>query len=146
MFSKFYNRALKGKYFLWFPVVLHLWWSALLLFSETPLNITALHSTSVKLKLSALPLSFLFFGVSLSSIISLWKETSKLTTIGMLPQQFLLMLSAEGAVQCIINSQFADGVIRPWPFIAADQFPAILTALFHTWVLVEVFILRRESN
>jgi len=57
-----------------------------------------------------------------------------------LPQQFILMESLIGAVIAISTSSFADGVIRPRLFIAADQVPAILAAILHTMAIVNLHI------
>lgn len=50
----------------------------------------------------------------------------------LLPQQFFLLLSASSAIQCVINSRFADGAIYPRSFILADQSLLLLLAIFHT--------------
>jgi hypothetical protein len=54
----------------------------------------------------------------------------------LLPQQTLLMISACGAILAIYFSRYADGVVRPRPFIAADQIHVILAALGHTTAVV----------
>ena len=63
-----------------------------------------------------------------------WKAWSLLFLI---PQQWLLFLAAHGAVQAIYSSSFADGVVRPWSFIFADQFPYIILAIFHTLAIAD---------
>ncbi len=54
----------------------------------------------------------------------------------MLPQQFLLLISATGAITAIYMAQYADGVIRPRFFIAADQVQIILAALCHAIAII----------
>jgi len=53
------------------------------------------------------------------------------------------MMSAAGAIEAIFISQYADGVLRPWAFIAADQVYSIIAALGHTLAMA-LFVLRRD--
>ena len=55
------------------------------------------------------------------ALYSLRDINPKLKVLFVLPQQFLLLLSSFGAARAIVLSQFADGVVRPWQFIAVDQ-------------------------
>jgi hypothetical protein len=54
----------------------------------------------------------------------------------MVPQQFLLFISAGGAIQAMVEGQFADGTIRSVYFLLADQSPAVLAAIGHTLAIV----------
>ena len=56
-----------------------------------------------------------------------------------LPQQILLFMSATNAMRAVILQQFADGVIRGWAFILADQLTAVLFAVFHTIALLQFY-------
>jgi len=67
-----------------------------------------------------------------------------ITAIHLIPQQFVLMMSAFGAIAAIMHSTFADGVPRPRGFILADQSPAVLAAAFHTAAIIERYV-RRAS-
>ena len=49
----------------------------------------------------------------------------------LIPQQILLGLSFGTASQAVALQQYADGVLRPWAFIAADQAPTLLLAVVH---------------
>lgn len=55
----------------------------------------------------------------------------------LMPQQFLLVLSAGGAAQAIFSGHFADGVLRPVAFIFADQLHYVLKAAFHTGAIYD---------
>ena len=54
----------------------------------------------------------------------------------LIPQQSLLLVSAAGAITAMVLSQFADGVVRPRAFIAADQMHIVLAALGHGAAIV----------
>jgi hypothetical protein len=44
----------------------------------------------------------------------------------LLPQETLLLITALGAALALMLGHYADGVIRPRPFILADQLPRLL--------------------
>ena len=54
----------------------------------------------------------------------------------LVPQQSLLLMSAAGAIGAIVMGKFADGVVRPRAFIAADQIHIVLIAVAHGIALV----------
>ena len=58
----------------------------------------------------------------------------------LLPQQALLMLSAAGAMSCIVAGAYADGVPRPFRFIGVDQASGIFLCVIHTVLLVSNWI------
>lgn len=53
----------------------------------------------------------------------------------LLPQQFFLMLTALSSANSVITQQYADGVVRGWPFIFLDQFAIFLIASLYTITL-----------
>ena len=53
------------------------------------------------------------------------------------PQQFLLFMAFGTAVRAIGDEKFADGVKRGWTFIASDQSPSIIFAIYHIKELLE---------
>lgn len=55
-----------------------------------------------------------------------------LLLLALVPQQILLLVSAFGGIQAVVNGHYADGTVRPWQFIIADQLPVILLALIYT--------------
>ena len=54
----------------------------------------------------------------------------------LLPQQSMLLISAIGAIEAIASSQYADGVIRPMAFIAADQIHVVFASLGHAAAII----------
>ena len=140
------------KWIIWFAITTHLLWGTLILsFGESVTWITAIHHTQELIPhIPALGVVYLLAG--LASIYGAWKRVGTfLAIVTVLPQQFLLIYSAVGAIQAIALSQFADGVIRPREFLIADQFPAIFLAVGHTGALVEealrnYFFLRRYQE
>lgn len=58
------------------------------------------------------------------------------TAVLLMPQQCLLLISATGVIAAIWYSQYSDGVVRPWEFIASDQIHIVMKALFHTIAIV----------
>jgi hypothetical protein len=60
----------------------------------------------------------------------------------LVPQQFVLIISASGALHAAFVGHYADGVPRPWQFILGDQLPVILAALLYTYALLA----HREVN
>lgn len=118
-------------------VVLHFWWAALILFGDG----TAVHATALfavyrfvgwgSQTLTGLALVFV-------AALALWGMLTRRPwiVVSLLPQQVVLMISLIGAVQAIWLQQFADGVERPFAFIAADQIDTILLALGHTAAVI----------
>ena len=119
----------------------------LLLYGDTVGDITAIHHT-LQLGFSPLWLGVTYLTVAGLAALGMVRKVGslKLNIFGsllvVLPQQFLLMFSAVGACVAIYHSQFADGVVRPRAFLAADQCPAIFLAIFHTCALVDLHVRR----
>jgi hypothetical protein len=72
---------------------------------------------------------------SISACLVIWLRRLSYKVIAILPQQFILLVAMLGAVSAIFSQSFADGVVRPFAFIAADQGIYILIALVHLWAL-----------
>src|SRR5215813_2474946 len=121
---------------IWYAVLLHTLWASLLLASQQPYGATALHVYS------ALP-RLLMAGVLLTaSVLAAWaitrRQPSWQTLAALLPQQAILTVSAYAAAAAVVTAHYGDGVIRPRPFILADQAPAILAFVLHTAAVVEM--------
>lgn len=56
----------------------------------------------------------------------------------LIPQQFVMMLSAGGCIVAVWSGQYADGVVHPRLFIAADQFTAILFPALHAVAMMQI--------
>jgi hypothetical protein len=125
---------------LWFAVFTHMLWGILLLFDPRAEWVTALSFTASLIPGDAVE-PWLYISVSVLSAVSLLRNKIDLTDLSiMIPQQFILYLSAGGAIKAIMSSSFADGVVRPWAFIAADQSPYIFMAIIHTMAMIYPYI------
>ena len=68
------------------------------------------------------------------------------TVLALVPQQFVLYLSAGGAIHAIWMAQFADGVMRSHGFLLSDQFLVGAVAFFHTWAMVLILRYGEDSR
>jgi hypothetical protein len=97
-------------------------------------NATAVHAL---LQLVSRPAAISIYGVvALLAAFGLFYRRGCVWCL--LPQQFVLMLSAVGAGMAMWAGAFADGVARPPAFIIADQMPAILAAIGHTYAIITI--------
>lgn len=117
-------------------IALHIVWAWLILFDGSALNSTALAAIYRALGFgSAVWTAALLCAAAL---LASWGMVTRRPWIVvlLLPQQALLLISAVGSIEAIWAQQFADGVVRPAGFIAADQIDSVLLAAGHTAALV----------
>lgn len=119
----------------WYAMLLHLAWGALLLADGRAIDTTTLHVFAHN---TSEVVAGLFIAVAALAGIALRRPRRFRSALLLLPQQAVLILSAVGAVSAMAAGMFGDGVVRPHAFIAADQLPAVLAALFHTAYLVDI--------
>jgi len=110
---------------------MHLSWAAALLFAP-------LHTTGIQLVLdlsfgSHIIAAILCAVVSLAAVAAIFCRNLMLGVFLVLPQQFLLIASAIGAIFCVIDGKFADGAVYPRPFIFVDQIYLVLLCVAHGW-------------
>jgi hypothetical protein len=118
-----------------YAVCLHLVWATtLFLGGQDVIGITAASAIGYY----SVWTGVLFLIVALLALIGLGVPSTFLSIVFMLPQQVILALSAEAAVNAMIRGSFADGTIRSHLFIIADQCPALFAAIWHG---VALFIL-----
>mgnify|MGYP001607911449 CR=1 FL=1 len=126
--------------------VIHLIW-AVLLASSSAAGMATAPSYLLDWAHSRYILSALLVVASVMALLATFRtvEASPRMALLLAPQGALLLLGATGAVQAMMTSQFADGVNRPWAFIAADQMWAPVFAVCHQWALASTItpILRR---
>lgn len=109
--------------------LLHMSWGAALLFGP-------LHTTGIELIL-ALALgnniiaAIVLMAVASSALAGLFCGNLLASVFLLLPQQFLLIASAIGAIFCMIEGRFADGASYPRPFVFVDQIYLVLLACGH---------------
>jgi hypothetical protein len=117
-----------------YAIGLHLSWAVILLIDSSATNATAVHA--LYRYLHSVPLlSLMLFAAAGLAMKGLCTRVPWIVLL-LLPQQILLLMSAAGAVEAIWISQFADGVIRPRAFLAADQIYSILAAIGHTVAII----------
>jgi len=116
---------------------IHLSWAAALLFAP-------LHTTGIELLLdlsfgSHIIAAILCAAVSLAAVAAIFCRNLTLCVFLVLPQQFLLIASAIGAVFCVIEGRFADGAVYPRPFIFVDQIYLVLLCVAHGLQIVTLW-------
>lgn len=120
---------------IWYAVALHLVWAACLAWDGATGGVTAIHH--LLLFMPRRCAIYLLAGVGTLAAYGLLAQRRRVSLLCVLPQQFVLMCSAVGALHAILSSTFADGVPRPRAFICADQMPALLAAVLHTFAILE---------
>ena len=81
-----------------------------------------------------------YIGSSILVIIEMLR--GKIDWIALLcyaPQQYFMLVSGFGAVIAMWTSSFADGVVRPRPFIISDQHLWLVIGIAHTIALIDKF-------
>ena len=119
---------------IFFAIIQHFLWAMMLLYDEEVEQVTALSALT--------PFIIVYRGVVLLLLVailaasSIFVENRIYRTIMMIPQQFVLVVSAMGAMDAMIRGTFADGIAHPRSFIVADQIPAVLLCIFHTVAII----------
>jgi hypothetical protein len=113
-----------------YAVVLHLVWAAMLLVDNQVSAVTAIASLRYVFPFPFAVLVMIW--CALSAFSAFYVRNGYWAAGLMVPQQFLLFISAGGAIQAMVEGQFADGTIRSAYFLVADQSPAVLAAIGHT--------------
>lgn len=118
-----------------YAICLHALWAALLVADQSVKKITAIASLTqyVTYPRGAV----IFLTVAVLACVGLFVQRRMVRLLLLLPQQAILFLSAGGAMEAIWVAHFPDGYAASRSFIAADQFPAILIAIAHTWAILQ---------
>lgn len=122
-----------------FPIILiaitqELVWAAALIWEKGSVAVTAINILSEFLPVPILAYILIITPILAAAGFSMKRRIN--TVLALVPQQFLLYLSAGGALEAMWYGRFADGVERTQAFLIADQCPAFLIAFFHTWAMV----------
>ncbi len=125
-------------------------WAIAMAMDPSVLNITAVNTFLPYFHLSLGPydshtfhrwiLAIILFMTGTCSMLAFKYKRKLHTLLALVPQQFVLFLSAGGALHAIILGQFADGTVRSSGFLLADQSSIIILAVFHTWAMVLIMI------
>jgi hypothetical protein len=132
-------------YIIWYAILLHYMWSILLLVEPSTANITAINKINVVFGGNTVVTALFIFSIATLALYGLLKHehyhylNNYKTIFFIIPQQCLMMFTALGAVCAVYYSTFADGIVRPRCFIAADQFPSILSCLLHTIAIIDSY-------
>lgn len=126
-----------------YAIALHLVWSVILVFDDSATNATAVYALFRYIH-PPLLLAGIIAIAALLALASMFSNRPQALALLLMPQQILLMMSAAGAIEAIWISQFADGVIRPRAFLAADQIYGVLAAIGHTAAIM-VRVMRGRS-
>ena len=121
-----------------YAIVIHLAWGLTLLIQGVPLHTTAIDSM-FRMFPNARLAGIIYILIAVGAIVAVCRKPSLKTVVLILPQQYFLMMSALGAIVCIVNSAFADGVVRSRAFIFVDQLPIVVATVLHTFALIEIY-------
>ena len=122
-----------------FPIILiaivqEYLWAISLIWDSNSINVTAINILSNFMSVAVL--STVLIAVPTLAAVGFTFHKRINTLLALVPQQFMLYLSAGGAIESIYLGKFADGVERTQAFLLADQCSAFLIAFFHTWAMV----------
>lgn len=129
----------------WAAILLHLTWVVLLFWPDTHAGrSTPVHSVVIVAG-SPQRAAFLLLIVAAFAISGTCRSLTAIQKVlYVLPQQFVLGISAAGAILAMYRSHYADGVIRPGTFIVADQLAIVLTWGFHTAAIVFLYLIHQR--
>lgn len=116
-------------------MLLHGIWALMLLLSDEPFGATPVHGLRLGHRFVT---AAVLLAASAMAVRGVGKRGTRLGWFLLLPQQLLLMVTALTAFVAVAVGHYADGVVRPRLFIAADQLPAVIAALCHTFAVVDV--------
>jgi len=117
-----------------FAIALHMSWALILMTDDSALNVNAINALHVYINLLPVLIAVII-GAAVMAWIGLFTALPWMLLF-LLPQQALLMMSGAGAIESMWLGQFADGVLRPHAFIAADQIYSVLAAIGHTVAII----------
>jgi hypothetical protein len=131
-----------GKYIILFATLLHLFWAVLVAIDIHAGNATSLSILFALCDNSRAAVIALLFSVALAALLFLDRRVrvkvgNPWMTLLLLPQQLILWLSAGAGIYAVSIQRYADGIVRSWAHISADQVPMVLTALLYTVAVLE---------
>ena len=128
-----------NSWMIWYAIGLHLTWGVCVLVTPQTAGVTAIYHVSLVFMGNTWATGAALLGVGALAVAGLAVKSKSATIWFLLPQQFVLVLSAVGAIVASIGGHFADGVPRPHAFIFADQTPALLAAVLHTLAFLDIY-------
>lgn len=120
---------------------LHCLWGSLLLTSTSSYGVTSIAGirTVVGQAPQAVLASLMFF-VALLAVASMRMPKGLWSMVCLLPQEAFLVMSAASALLAILHGSYADSVVRPRGFLAADQGIYILLAILYPCAIWKSYI------
>jgi hypothetical protein len=114
-------------------IVMHVAWGVSFLLAGVPRTTALAWAASNPPSLMAA----IYLAAGLAAAYSLFRwSPGRLSVALLIPQQFLLLLSAGSALEAVAVGAYADGVSRSRVFILDDQIPVLLLAAGHTLAIV----------
>jgi len=135
------NEITPVKYYpliIFYVILLHVMWATCVLFDANALHATALSPLGHAFGSNYIVAGVLFL-VSSISIVGVLPPTPT-TVLMLMPQQAVLSVCASSSVLAAVNGSFADGILRPIAFIAADQAAIILIAAVHMFAVARLAV------
>lgn len=130
---------LKYSWMLWYAVVIHIIWGVTVIANPSVMHITAISSLGGSQYITAA----IMLGAAICAALGMIFEPENATTMRRImfciPQQIVLFAAASSSLDAVIRGHYADGTVRPWLFILADQSPAIVAAILHTIAVAEPY-------
>lgn len=115
-------------------IVLHLFWAGAILVDHSALNTNSINALYRYVHEPNL-LAAVLVATSVLAIAGIFTSTPLIVLL-LIPQQLVLMAAAGGAIESMWLGQFADGILRPMAFIAADQIYSVVIAIGHTVAII----------
>ncbi len=115
--------------------MLHLTWAVALSIDSAAGNATSIHTL---LNFVSSDAAIVIYSSAAVLAISGFFQRGIREALFLLPQQFIMMISAGGALQAMWLGQFADGVQRSHAFLITDQVPAVIAAILHTYAIIRI--------
>lgn len=117
--------------------LLHVLWAVIILFGgENALYATPLYTLGSWIGHRYLVAAVLLIASCCAALSLLWPIWNRWAIGVLIPQQAVLLISGFGSLTSVLNSAYADGVVRPSDFIASDQMLTILVAVIHTFAML----------
>lgn len=120
--------------------LLHILWGIAVLLNGGPIGVSATWAfTQIVGKEHFYLRALTYITAGILPVLMWLKPGTCLGMVSVFPQQVLVMLSAVSALAAILNGHYADGVMRPYTFIAMDQSIFIILAILHAETCIDVW-------
>lgn len=131
-----------------YPIVIllaiaqHVIWAICLMVDQTALGVTGMFGIKHLPFATPFPVIFVLFAIASMAMFAIWQANWLVRVLFMMPQQFVLCVSAGGAIISMWSGVFADGTVRSSAFLIVDQIPGVLLAAGHTVAVFQAAAVR----